>query len=144
VLDAGTALAVDAAAAPVAAPAAPAAAVLDAAPEAGLEPAVPPPAADSAGAADDVSMVTVLDSVPSGWVAAGTGAAWSESYAAAGATARIRDVSTGAACALSACCAGVSGSGMLPSTRCAAGDGVVLSIAAVAGDVDGAVPGEVE
>jgi hypothetical protein len=91
-------------------------------------------------------MVTVLVSVPSGWVAAGTGAAWSESYAAAGATARIRDVSTaaGAACALSACCAGVSGSGMLPSTRCAAGDGVVLSIAAVAGDVDGAVPGEVE
>jgi hypothetical protein len=103
-----------------------------------------PAAAGFEGGADEEesAMVTVLTSVPSGWVAAGTGAAWSESYAAAGATA-VPCARVLSCDAFSACCAGVSGSGMLASTRWAAGEGVVVSIEAAVGAVDGVVPVEV-
>jgi hypothetical protein len=94
--------------------------------------------ADAAeGAVDGVSSrVTVLVSVPSGWVAVGIGAAWSESYVAAGATAvtPLRDVSGDG---FNACCAGVSGSGIRASTRCASGDGDVLSITVATGVTTG-------
>src|SRR6185369_1737579 len=130
-----------AAAAPApAAPAAAGAAAPEVAPPVAAAPGAVPVAAgaDAAeGAVDGVSSrVTVLVSVPSGWVAVGIGAAWSESYVAAGATAvtPLRDVSGDG---FNACCAGVSGSGIRASTRCASGDGDVLSITVATGVTTG-------